>query len=259
MTDGTKVFYSFFYTNRVLPDALDYGVALELVNVPGGSFLMGSPQDEVGRYATESPQRLVTIASFAMGKFPVTQAQYEAVMGKNPSRFQQNGANCPVERVTWDEAIAFCTRLSHLTGQTYRLPSEAEWEYACRANSITAFHTGKTLTTNQANYDGSFVYHSEAKGEFRQRPTTVGSFPPNAFGLFDMHGNVWEWCADRWHPNYRNAPTDGSAWSTDTATSYRVVRGGSWLNHPNECRSASRNRFSVDFRGETIGFRVVRE
>jgi formylglycine-generating enzyme required for sulfatase activity len=225
-------------------EPLGDGVVLEMVRVPGGSFLMGSPREEEGREERESPQHRVAIAPFLMGKYPVTQSQYEAVMGNNPPGFQEDGANHPVENVAWEEAIASCEKLSQQTKCTYHLPSEAQWEYACRAGTITPFHSGKTITTDLANCDEGAT-------------TAVGSFPPNAFGLFDMHGNLWEWCADHWHPNYQGAPTDGSAWTTGGDNSCGVLRGGFWGSLPHGCRSAVRYKDSHYARFYIIGFRVV--
>ena len=199
-----------------------------------------------------------------MGKYPVTQAQWKAIaslskverdLKPSPSRFK--GDNRPVERVNWYEAVEFCARLSNLTGREYRLPSEAEWEYACRASTTTPFHFGETITDKLANYDASEIYADEPKGEDREETTPVGSFPPNAFGLYDMHGNLWEWCADYWHDNYKGAPRDGSAWETGGNKKWRVLRGGSWYYPPEICRSATRNITYPDNRHYNFGFRVV--
>jgi formylglycine-generating enzyme required for sulfatase activity len=226
-------------------------------------------------------------ANFNFGKYPVTQAQYEAVMGNNPSLFQNNPQN-PVEKVSWNDAQAFCQKLSQITGKTYRLPTEAEWEYACRAGTTTPFYFGETITGELSNYDASNTYAGEAKGEYRQQTTPVGQFPPNAFGLYDMLGNVWEWCQDDYHPNYQGALTDGSAWISDPKCKLneayipkslrgrfwqelseeekrainfytpKVLRGGSWDSFPNYCRSASRDRNNQrDLRYNVNGFRVV--
>ena len=157
---------------------------------------MGALAGKEGRSGAEGPQHSVTVPEFWLGKYAVTQAQYQAVMGANLSRFTENGANRPVEKVSWQEAVAFCEKLSQQTGRTYRLPSEAEWEYACRAGTTTPFHFGATMTTDLANYNGNYTYGDGPKGMYLERTTEVGSFPPNAFGLYDMHGNVWEWCAD---------------------------------------------------------------
>lgn len=192
-----------------------------------------------------------------MGKFPVTQAQYQIVMGKNPSYFFNNRGSRPIENISWNNAVAFCEKLTQQTSQIYRLPSEAEWEYACRAGTETPFHFGTTITTDLANYDGSFTYGSGPSGEYRQQTTEVGSFSPNAFGLYDMHGNVWEWCQDIWHSNYKGAPTDGSAWVESGDQDKRVLRGGSWNDDPEGCRSAYRDDDNPREFGTNIGFRIA--
>jgi len=239
---------------EVFVEDLGRGVELEMVSIPGGSFLMGSPEDEERRNDNESPQHWVKVPPFFLGKYPVTQQQYEAVMGKNPSYFK--GANRPVEEVTWNDATEFCRQLSQKTGKTYRLPSEAEWEYACRAGTTTPFYFGETITTDLANYDGNYTYGSEPKGVSREETTDVGSFPPNAFGLYDMHGNVLEWCQDVWHGNYNGAPTDGSAWESGRG-SKRVRRGGCRNDLPWKCRSAYRVKSGMWDWFDYNGFRVV--
>jgi formylglycine-generating enzyme required for sulfatase activity len=243
---------------------LGNGVLLEMVAIPSGKFLMGSPESEPERYASESPQHTVTIQPFFMGKFSVTQSQWKAVaalpkvnidLNSDPSNFK--GANRPVERVSWDDAIEFCARLSKKTEKTYRLPSEAEWEYACRAGTTTPFYFGETITTDLANYNGNYTYGSAPKGEYREQTTDVGKFPANSFGLFDMHGNIWEWCQDEWHENYNGAPKDGSAWLADNDNQFRLLRGGSWDFNPRYCRSVGRYDCARDFRYGDVGFRVV--
>jgi serine/threonine protein kinase len=236
---------------------LGNGVTLEMVQIPGGKFLMGSPKREQGRRPDEGPQHQVTVPGFFIGKYEITQAQYQAIMGNNPSDFRE--AKRPVERVSWNEAVEFCKRLSQKTGHTYRLPSEAEWEYAVRAGTTTAFYFGETITTNLVNYNGNYTYAAEPKGQNRQQTTNVGSFPPNAFGLYDMHGNMWEWCADHWHENYIGAPTDGSAWVDENNNDgrLRVQRGGSWYGNPEVCRSAVRLYNVPNSRRFDDGFRVV--
>jgi eukaryotic-like serine/threonine-protein kinase len=229
---------------------LENGVNLEMVFVPGGSFTMGSEE-----YDTEKPRHVVMVPSFYMGKFQVTQEQYLQIMGKNPSNWQD--AKLPVEQVSWNDAQAFCQKLSAKKGKKYRLPSEAEWEYACRAKTDTPFCFGETITTELANYNGNQVYKSGVKGVYRSKTTPVGSFPANCFGLHDMHGNVWEWCEDKWHENYQGAPTDGSAWINGNDNDYRLLRGGSWINNPSNCRSANRGRRSAENSYYNIGFRVV--
>jgi formylglycine-generating enzyme required for sulfatase activity len=235
-------------------EELGNGVTLDMVEIPGGRFTMGSPASETESSNDERPQHQVTIQSFYMGKFEVTQAQYGAIMRTNTSGFK--GANRPVENVSWNDAVEFCKRLSKKTGRTYRLPSEAEWEYACRAGTTTPFYFGETITADLVNCNGNFTYGSAPKGKYRQQTADVGSLPPNAWGLYDMHGNVWEWCADSWHSSYRGAPTDGSAW-IDNDNRYRVLRGGSWDSNPSFCRSAVRYDISRDVFSYVIGFRVV--
>ncbi|BAZ12918.1 hypothetical protein NIES4071_47520 [Calothrix sp. NIES-4071] len=239
---------------------LGNGVLLEMVEIPGGTFTMGSPQDKAGRNNSESPQRQVTVPCFFMGRYEVTQRQYKTIMGNNPSRFKENGANRPVETVSWNNAVEFCKRLSQKTKRTYRLPSEAEWEYACRAGTTTPFHFGATITTELANYNGEFEpYASAPKGQFQRQTLPVGSFTANAFGLHDMHGNVWEWCEDVWNNSYKGAPTDRSAWIKDENDElrYRVLRGGSWYFLPHNCRSAYRLRLNPSNGNNFSGFRVV--
>ncbi len=175
-------------------------------------------------------------------------------MGNNPSSFK--GAKRPVETVSWQDAIEFCGKLSQKTGKNYRLPSEAEWEYACRAGTTTPFHFGETITPDLVNYNGNHPYASAPKGIYRQETTPVGSFPPNAFGLYDMHGNVWECCQDVGHDNYNGAPTDGSSWETGRSDN-RVQRGGSWNSRAVLCRSAIRNWYALGSWYRGFGFRVA--
>lgn len=229
------------------------GVSLEMTEIPGGEFLMGSPENEKKRNKSEEPSHKVVIEPFFLGKFAVTQAQYKAIMGNNPSKYK--GKKHPVETVTWNDAIEFCKKLTKKTKRKYRLPSEAEWEYACRAGTKTPFHFGETITTDLVNYDGGYTYASEPQSKDRKQIVEVGSFPPNAFGLYDMHGNVWEWCQDIWHENYYGAPSDGSAWIGDSKSNLRVLRGGSWFHSPANCRSAS--RFAYARKTHTYGFRVA--
>ena len=241
---------------------LPNGVTLEMVGLPAGQFLMGSPDSDPDASDFEKPQHQVQVNSFAIGKYPITQAQYEAVMGINPSLFQNNPQN-PVKSVSWDDAQAFCQKLSQITGKTYRLPTEAEWEYACRAGTTTRFYFG-----DDANQLGDYAWYiGNSQGETHP----VGQKRPNAWGLYDMSGNVWEWCEDDWHDNYKNAPSDGSAWLTDDniyqivrgGSWYKLLRGGSWDYQPEYCRSASRR---YDLRRDNplaalsdyfFGFRVV--
>jgi formylglycine-generating enzyme required for sulfatase activity len=279
---------------------------IPLAFIPAGSFLMGSPKNESERFDDEGPQHEVTLGAFFMAKTPITQAQWREVAGwekverdlnPDPSRF--NGDNRPVEQVNWLDAQEFCRRLSQRTGKKYTLPSEAQWEYACRAGTTTPFHFGPTISTEVANYNGE-VYGNGNKGDNRQQTTDVASFPANDWGLHDMHGNVWEWCLDEWHDSYEGGPVDGSAWgdhslgeslaaccaagrgttapgsaarltaATSTRTTAttssvsasvasdacRLLRGGSWHNHPARCRSVYRKNYLPYHRNNSIGFRV---
>ncbi|CCI24514.1 conserved hypothetical protein [Microcystis aeruginosa PCC 9809] len=238
-------------------------VTLEMVAIPAGQFKMGSPDGQGND--NERPQHLVTVPAFFMGKYPITQAQWKAVaslpkiecdLDLNPSKF--SGNNRPVEQVSWYAAVEFCMRLSKATGRDYRLPSEAQWEYACRAGTTTPFYFGETITPDLANYDGNSIYAQGPKGVYRQETTPVGKFPPNAFGLYDMHGNVWEWCADTGHDNYKDAPTDGSVWIENGDDNRSPLRGGSCCDNPSYCRSAIRIAYNRrDYRSYYYGFRVV--
>ena len=257
---------------RYCVDAVGRGEALTIVAIPGGVFMMGSPKNEDGRDEDEGPQHLVIVSPFWMSKYPITQAQWRAAaalprvsrrLKSSPSHFK--GDQRPVEQVSWEEAVEFCDRISRYTNRQYRLPTEAEWEYACRAGTSTPFHVGPTLTTDIANYQGtdweyerktySGNYGEGPKGEYRQETTDVGSFPPNVFGLHDMHGNLWEWCQDDWHNSYEGAPTDGRAWLKSGES--KVLRGGSWIYFPEYCRSARRYYDQPGDRNTYIGFRVV--
>lgn len=226
------------------------GVKLVMVEIPAGSFCMGSPPSEVGRFEDEGPQHRVTVQGFWMGKYEVTQEQWQAVMGVNPSEFI--GDNLPVENISWMDAVEFCRKLSQMTGRKYRLPSEAEWEYAARAGTTTPFAFGASLSSGQANFDGNYPYGGAPKRLYRQQPISVDSFSPNNFGLHNMHGNVWEWCQDRFHGNYIGAPTDGSAWESGGVEYYRIMRGGSWVSLASHLRSAYRDTTS-----RLAGLRVV--
>ncbi|GAK57651.1 sulphatase-modifying factor protein [Candidatus Vecturithrix granuli] len=248
-------------------EELGNGVMLEMVRIPAGRFLMGAPESEEGSSDDERPQHEVQIAPFYMGRYPVTQAQWRAVvevapqierpLEPDPSSFK--GAQRPVENVIWDDAVEFCRRLSQLTGQEYRLPSEAEWEYACRAGTTTPFYFGETITTDLANYDGSEPPYGEGpKGVYHEQTTEVGIFPPNAFGLYDMHGNVWEWCLDVWNDSHKNAPTDGSARQEGADINLRLLKGGSWFDPAWSLRCAYRIGVGRDGRVGVRGFRPVR-
>jgi formylglycine-generating enzyme len=256
-----------------------------MVLIKGGTFTMGSPANEPEREDDET-QHKVTVSSFYMGKYEVTQKEYQEIMKDNPSYFK--GDNLPVEKITWYHAIEYCNKRSEKEGLTpsytintkqkdpnnkneedsikwtvtwnknangYRLPTEAEWEYACRAGTTTPFSTGSNITTSQANYDGNYPYNKNAKGEYRGKTTPVGSFAPNAWGLYDMHGNIFEWCWD-WYGDYpTGAQTDPVGAAAD---SYRVLRGGYWGDYGQYLRSASRGNINPYGRYDFIGFRLVR-
>lgn len=236
-------------------EELSDGVTLEMVLVPGGTFLMGESEGEDKQRPQELPRHAVTVAPLYVSKYPITQMQWEVMMGNNPSGFK--GDRLPVETVSWHDAVEFCQRLATHSGVPYRLPSEAEWEYACRAGSTSPFYVGETLTTDLANYNGRATFANEAPGIFRECTTPVGQFPPNHFGLYDMHGNVREWCADPWHQNYHDAPSTAIVWQEWGNSSLRVLRGGAWNFNCFSCRSSARNwRFPV-FGSANIGFRVA--
>jgi formylglycine-generating enzyme required for sulfatase activity/uncharacterized caspase-like protein len=241
------------------------GVELTMVQIPAGSFLMGSPSEEPERYDDEGPLHQVQLQGFFMGQTPITQAQWQVVAGwqtlqreinSDPARFK--GLHRPVESVLWEDAIEFCRRLSERFGRTYTLPSEAQWEYACRAGTTTPFHFGATLTPDLANYGGNSTYADGPKGVYRSETTDVTSFPANPWGIYDMHGNVWEWCLDQWHNNYQAAPADGGAWLNTGVNkdNKRLLRGGSWVINPGVCRSAYRRKDRPESRYGDIGFRV---
>ncbi|MEM9155059.1 MAG: SUMF1/EgtB/PvdO family nonheme iron enzyme [Cyanobacteria bacterium P01_F01_bin.33] len=246
-------------------EELGNGIVLDLMSIPADTFMMGSPEDELERFDDEGPQREVAISAFLMGKYAVTQAQWRTVaamekverdLSADPSSFK--GEDRPVESVSWEDATEFCARLSAQTGRTYRLPSEAEWEYACRAGTTTPFHFGKTISPQLANYNGNSKYGSGPTGQYRGSTTPVGSFGvANNFGLYDMHGNVWEWCEDVWHENYAGAPPGGTPWMEGGDQNRGVLRGGSWRNFPRGCRSAFRGRNRPDYQDNGFGFRVA--
>ena len=239
---------------QFMSEDLGGGASLEMIAIPGGSFVMGSPNTEAQQENNERQQHKVNISPFFMGKYEVTQEQYQAVMENNPSNFI--GTKRPVEKVSWNDAVEFCEKLSQKTGKTYRLPSESEWEYACRAGTKTPFHFGETITPDLVNYNG-YPYGSAQWGLDRKQTTDVGSFPPNAFGLYDMHGNVNEWCSDSVNFNYNGAPTDGTSW--ETGYELRVFRGGSWNCNAVNCRSAYRAGYGAARASDdiSIGFRVA--
>jgi len=268
--------------------------SLTMLWIPPGRFWMGSPAEEAERRDSEGPRHLVQLQGFFISQTPITQAQWRAVarlvpplgqrwqrqLPANPSYFQPEGGKDfplgrfsllpgesntdqrPVEQVSWHDAMEFCRRLDTLlpdgSGLHCTLPSEAQWEYACRAGESTPFSCGETITPELANYDANDTYADGPKGEYRKQTTPVGMFPANAWGLHDMHGNVWEWCADHWHANYEGAPDDGRPWLDENAQErkLRLLRGGSWNNHPRNCRSAFRINNHPDYRLNCLGFRV---
>ena len=266
---------------RVCPEGMAW--------IEAGTFTMGSPEDEPNRSTTENreAQHQVTLTSgFYMGKYLVTQEQYEAVIGTNPSYFE--GVNLPVEQVSWYDAVEFCNALSAEEGLApyynvdktqedpdntsssdtlkwlvtvnsaangYRLPTEAQWEYACRAGTTAVFNTGDNITTDQANYNGNYPYNGNPEGEYRETTTEVGLFEPNAWGLYDMHGNVFEWCWD-WYAVYE--PEEQTDPSGAVSGAYRVFRGGSWYDSGRLLRSAYRDVTGPSLRGSALGFRLVR-
>ncbi|HJQ31049.1 MAG TPA: bifunctional serine/threonine-protein kinase/formylglycine-generating enzyme family protein [Pyrinomonadaceae bacterium] len=253
------------YTGRAryFVEALDGKIALEMVYVPGGAFLIGSPVSELNRSGSEGPQRQVTVPSLFISKYLVTQAQWRGVAGMpkvkrnlnhDPSLFK--GDALPVERVSWKDAVEFCARLSKYTGKMYRLPTEAEWEFACRAGTTIPYAFGASITKDLANF-GRILY-SKTDPRFQVCTTEVGSTKTaNKFGLYDMHGNVYEWCIDAWHENYIGLPNDGSAWVNGEQESRRIRRGGSWQSSETACRSAYRSMAKLNLRHETVGFRVA--
>jgi formylglycine-generating enzyme required for sulfatase activity/uncharacterized caspase-like protein len=278
---------------EVFDEALGAGTVLTMVAIPGGSFTMGSPADEIGHQPNESPQHHVALAPFFMSAAPITQAQWLAVLTAHPARVLHelepypsffHGLDLPVDSVTWYQAEEYCRRLAAVTGRDYRLPSEAQWEYACRAGTTTPFNVGPTITTDLANYCGlggavcgdsngvsvasdtyngvryrSGSYGDGPPGIFRATTTHAGTFPPNAFGIYDMHGNVWEFCRDQASMSYAAASDDGSAYIAQAAGSARILRGGSWSHNPAICRSAYRDAIGPDDPGwqGRIGMRVV--
>jgi formylglycine-generating enzyme required for sulfatase activity len=229
-------------------------IGMVLMRIEPGKFTMGSPKTETKREEGEDEHVIEIGKAFYMGKFEVTQAEYRAIMDKNPSRFQ--GDKLPVETVNWAEAREFCEKLSKKEDKQYTLPTEAEWEYCCRAGTKTAFHFGNAISTEICNYNGNRVYGDGKKGVFRKKTTDVGTFPPNKWGLFDMHGNVMEWCEDWYDENYyKNSPKQDPKGAEKGES--RVLRGGSWDTPPEECRSATRGGDTPDGQHNHVGFRVV--
>lgn len=266
--------YRYKRTNKGYTEDLGDGATLTLMLIPAGEFMMGAPEDEPDSNDAEHPQHRVELSQFFMGRYPVTQAQWRAVasygredmvLDPDPSNFK--GDDLPVEQVNWYEATEFCKRLSTLTGKNYHLPSEAQWEYACRAETETAYHFGDQITTDLANYSGKAVVTVDNQvvtvdnqvvtvdGTIGQR-TPVGQYPANQWGLHDMHGNVFEWCQDHPHDNYKGAPTDDNAWIEGGDAERRILRGGSRIGAPWDCRSAYRGGIGPGPRDNGLGFRV---
>jgi formylglycine-generating enzyme required for sulfatase activity len=247
-------------------------LSMKLVRIAKGKFLMGSPPSEVGRWATEHQHEVEITRGFFISTHHVTQAQYQKVMGTNPSHFRAGGAGAafvrgldtrdfPAENMPWNDALTFCKKLSALPGEkgarrVYRLPTEAEWEYACRAGTTTPFAFGKTLSSTQANFNGNQPYGGAARGPYLQRPSKVGSYKPNAWGLYDMHGNVYHFCSDWYGENYYRVSPRKDPVGPKTGTT-RVVRGASWINDGMWCRSAFRIQVPPNDGRHHIGFRVV--
>ena len=234
-------------------ETLSGNIKLEMVKIPAGSFLMGSADNDESASDNEKPQHRVNLQEFYLGKYPVTQEQYQAVMGHNPSNFKsffKDTSKNPVEKVSWDDAQEFCRKLSEKTGKKHRLPSEAEWEYACRAGIQTRYYFGD----NEYQL-GEYAWYGDNSGS---KPHPVGQKKPNNWGLYDLHGNVWEWCEDGWHENYENAPKDGSSWNENNSpTSFRTARGGSWNFDPEGCRSAFRFGINAVVCFVNVGFRLA--
>jgi formylglycine-generating enzyme required for sulfatase activity len=234
-----------------LPLPFTNGIGMKFVWIPPGNFVMGSPIGEKERENTEAQHKVTLTKGFYMGVHLVTQDQWQAVMGNNPSEFK--GEKNPVDTVSWDDCQAFIKKLKEKDQRPYRLPTEAEWEYACRAGTTTPFHFGQTISTDQANYNGEIIDGTGMKGVSRKRTLSVGSFPANTWGLHDMHGNLFQWCQD-WHGDYpRGDVVDPQG--TDGKKG-RVIRGGSWLHGPKYCRSAFRGWNTPGFRYHAFGFRL---
>ena len=253
----------------------------EMVVVPAGDFWMGSPDGSGGDQGdagepeasyNEGPRHLVTIARpFAVGRFAVTFEEWDWAQAhpewhrhsglepRRPDDRKWGRGRHPVIDVSWEDAQAYCRWLAAVTGKPYRLPSEAEWEYCCRAGTETPFWWGASISTGQANYEGNFTYAGGREGEYRRRTVLIDSLEANPWGLYQVHGNVWEWCEDVWHDSYAGTPPDdGSPWLQDSDASRRMTRGGAWVSYPQNLRSASRIGFTTDDRNDILGFRVAR-
>ena len=252
-------------TAQYFREKLGNEIELDMILVPGGNFLMGSPETEEDHRDNEIPQHPVTVKSFFLGRYPVTQEQWHIVaetydrvnieLNLDPSKFK--GDMRPVEPVSWYEAQEYCDRLAKKTERPYRLPTEAEWEYACRAGTTTPFYFGNTISTELANYKGNYTYANGIKGKASNEITPVDHFDiANAWGLCDMHGNVYEWCQDNWHNNYEGVIEDGRDLLKENSKDIRIMRGGSWLKAPWLCRSAYCSSSYPDERNYALGFRV---
>jgi formylglycine-generating enzyme required for sulfatase activity len=237
------------------PKNFTNSIGMKFVWIPPGNFMMGSPKEEKERADNETQHKVTLTKGFFMGVYTVTQEEWQAVMGKNPSFFKGE-KNLPVDTVSWDDCQAFIKKLREKDKdkKAYRLPTEAEWEYCCRAGTKTPFSFGETISTDQANYIGDFTYGEGKKGVYRKKTTPVGSFPANTWGLHDMHGNLWQWCQD-WYGDYPQKDVVDPQ-GADNGKS-RVLRGGSWFFHPRHCRSAYRSWLVPGGRYGDCGFRVV--
>jgi len=253
-----------YHNAKLYTQNLDDWQKLSMVHIPSGKFIMGASSQEKYSSDRERPVHRVKVKDFFLGEYPITQIQWRKVaklpqinreLKPNPSHFK--GDYRPVESVSWLEVREFCDRLTAHTGKQYRLPTEAEWEYACRGNTHTPFAYGETLTSELADYASTYAYASEPGVAYRKETTKVGSFMPNAFGLYDLHGNVREWCADPWHENYHGAPNNSKTWNKGGNKSWRTLRGGSWANKPSHCRSAHRSGYRESLLNRAIGFRVA--
>jgi formylglycine-generating enzyme required for sulfatase activity len=229
-------------------------IGMKFVWIPPGTFVMGSPKEEKERHADETQHKVTLTKSFYMGAYTVTQEQWKEIMGNNPSK-NKDEKNLPVDNISWDDCQEFIKKLRERDKKPYRLPTEAEWEYACRAGTTTPFHFGETISSDQANYNGEEVYGNGKKGVDRGKTTPVGTFPANGWGLHDMHGNVWQWCQDWYGPYPREDVVDPQG--AGTAKTHRVLRGGSYGELPEECRSACRYRgYGPDVPCYFYGFRL---
>jgi formylglycine-generating enzyme required for sulfatase activity len=249
---------------RTLENFQDCAQCPEMIALPAGTFEMGSPEDELGRSNSEGPEHCVRIKyHLAVAKYEATFAEWDNCVAAGGCKHVPRDSGWgrgrqPVINVSWEDAFReYIPWLSKAAGQTYRLLTEAEWEYAARSSTTTEFSTGKSITSDDANFDGTSTYAGSAKGVYRQKPLEVGGFAPNAFGLYDMHGNVWEWVADCFTSNYMDTPTDGSA-ARDVPNCQRVMRGGSWIDSPRVLRSAARGHVPAHTRFIYRGFRVAR-